>query len=59
MKLLNLSEFDTLSELSKSEMCQLDGGNFWYDLAYVAGAIVKGIQVFAEEGGRNAGACVR
>ena len=59
MQTLNLTKLNNFSELSNDEITQIDGGSFWRDLAYFVGVVVYGYEVFATEGGRNAGLCVR
>lgn len=59
MQTLNLANYSNCTELTQKELLQIEGGNFWYDLAYVAGVVVHGVVVFATEGGNNAGICVR
>lgn len=52
-------------ELTDFEILSTNGGviakttSFWEDVGFLAGAIVKGAVIFATEGGRNAGLCVR
>jgi natural product precursor len=37
-----------LKSLSEQELCDLNGGSFWGDLAYVAGATIKCVVVFCK-----------
>lgn len=63
MKKLALESMEGVRELTKEEAVQITGGdgvpNFWYDFGYVVGTAIKGLIVFGEEGGRNAGLCVK
>ena len=63
MKKLDLATLEGVSELTKEEGVKITGGegprNFWYDFGYVVGTAIKGLIVFGEEGGRNAGLCVK
>ena len=59
MQNFKLDELDFIPELTYSEASQIDGGGFWYDVAFVGGAIVHGLIVFATEGGNNAGIVVK
>jgi hypothetical protein len=59
MKTLELEQFDGVEGLSELEAAKIDGGGFWGDVSYILGAAAHGLVVFATEGGRNAGICVR
>jgi hypothetical protein len=59
MQTLNIVNYGNFTELNQDQLLQIEGGNFWYDLAYVAGVAVHGLVVFATEGGNSAGICVR
>jgi hypothetical protein len=59
MKTLKLEQFDQLDELTEVEATQVYGGGFWGDVFYVIGVAAHGLVVFATEGGRNAGICVK
>jgi hypothetical protein len=49
-----------IQELSTFELVTTEGGSEWSDrFCYALGAIVQGCVIFATEGGRNAGICVR
>ncbi len=48
-----------LEELDCKELELIEGGSEHSDSVwYIVGCIVRGFQVFATEGGRNAGLCV-
>ncbi|MGM9475029.1 hypothetical protein ACS5PU_01315 [Pedobacter sp. GSP4] len=60
----DLKNIDGVTELMLSEVVSINGGSeketgFWEDAGWLAGAIVRGCIIFATEGGRNAGLCVR
>jgi hypothetical protein len=39
--------------LSNQEISNIDGGNFWYDMAYIAGAVVHGLIYMGEQAQGN------
>ena len=49
-----------IQELSAFDLITIEGGSDWSDdFCYVVGLVVKGMVIFATEGGRNASLCVR
>lgn len=61
MQNFKLEQLGCVTELTQNEASHIDGGTggFWYDVAYVGGAILHGLVVFATEGGNNAGIVVK
>lgn len=59
METLKLEQCDRLDELCEVEATEISGGGFWGDVFYVLGVAAHGLVVFATEGGRNAGICVK
>jgi|GEM_PF-4837994 len=59
MGTLKIEQFDQVIGLTELENTQINGGGFWRDVAYVLGVTAQCLEVFAVEGGRNAGICVK